>query len=191
MKISVFMSRLNFAKQAQMKSIHSWTTSTITFSRWFQGTTLMRKRAEYLPSVSTFRYRFRYRYDCDFLSVCLIGADVGNINTRVTRFANYLRNLLHSNDVGVMELAAKTMGKLALVSGPKAPQYVEFEVKRAFEWLSGDRHEVNVIYISLFRFVIVSIVGSKTRRRFGFTRISCLYAYVFLSASFSFFRAYF
>ncbi|KAK7869671.1 hypothetical protein R5R35_010033 [Gryllus longicercus] len=72
--------------------------------------------------------------------VCLIGADVGNINTR-SRFANYLRNLLPSNDVGVMELAARTVGKLALVSGTYAAEYVEFEVKRAFEWLAGDRHE--------------------------------------------------
>lgn len=73
--------------------------------------------------------------------VCLIGADVGNINTRTIRFANYLRNLLPSNDVGVMELAAKTVGKLALVSGTYTAEYVEFEVKRAFEWLGGDRHE--------------------------------------------------
>ncbi|XP_066992513.2 serine/threonine-protein kinase mTOR isoform X2 [Anabrus simplex] len=73
--------------------------------------------------------------------VCLIGADVGNINTRISRFANYLRNLLPSSDIGVMELAAKTVGKLALVSGTYAAEYVEFEVKRAFEWLGGDRHE--------------------------------------------------
>lgn len=74
--------------------------------------------------------------------VCLIGADVGNMTTRISRFANYLRNLLPSNDVGVMELVAKTMGRLALVSGSKASEYVEFEVKRAFEWLTGDRVEV-------------------------------------------------
>ncbi|XP_063975702.1 serine/threonine-protein kinase mTOR [Diachasmimorpha longicaudata] len=73
--------------------------------------------------------------------VCLIGADVGNINTRTIRFANYLRNLLPSSDVGVMELAAKTVGKLALVSGTYTAEYVEFEVKRAFEWLGGDRNE--------------------------------------------------
>ncbi|XP_046989267.1 serine/threonine-protein kinase mTOR isoform X1 [Schistocerca americana] len=73
--------------------------------------------------------------------VCLINADVGNMNTRVSRFANYLRNLLPSNDTTVMELAAKTVGKLALVSGTYAAEYVEFEVKRAFEWLSGDRQE--------------------------------------------------
>ncbi|PNF25178.1 Serine/threonine-protein kinase mTOR, partial [Cryptotermes secundus] len=73
--------------------------------------------------------------------VCLIRADVGNINTRISRFANYLRNLLPSSDTGVMELAAKTVGKLALVSGTYAAEYVEFEVKRAFEWLGGDRNE--------------------------------------------------
>ncbi|KAJ8676220.1 hypothetical protein QAD02_012006 [Eretmocerus hayati] len=73
--------------------------------------------------------------------ICLINADVGNISTRIIRFANYLRNLLPSNDVGVMELAAKTVGKLSLVSCTFTAEYVEFEVKRAFEWLSGDRHE--------------------------------------------------
>ncbi|KAK9883142.1 hypothetical protein WA026_001340 [Henosepilachna vigintioctopunctata] len=74
--------------------------------------------------------------------VCLTGTDFGNMTTRISRFANYLRNLLPSNDVGVMELAAKTMGRLALVfSGSKASEYVEFEVKRAFEWLGRDRVE--------------------------------------------------
>ncbi|KAJ1521597.1 hypothetical protein ONE63_003248 [Megalurothrips usitatus] len=73
--------------------------------------------------------------------VCLIEADVGNINTRIGRFANYLRNLLPSNDTGVMELAAHTVGMLALVSGTYAAEYFEFEVKRAFEWLGGDRNE--------------------------------------------------
>ncbi|KAG5896958.1 hypothetical protein JTB14_024805 [Gonioctena quinquepunctata] len=71
--------------------------------------------------------------------VCLIGADVGNMTSRISRFANYLRNLLPSNDEGVMELTAKAMGHLAIVSGSKASEYVEFEVKRAFEWLQEDK----------------------------------------------------
>lgn len=71
----------------------------------------------------------------------MIGADVGNINNRISRFALLLRNLLPSNDINVMELAAKTMGKITLSSGSCAAGYVDFEVKRAFEWLSGDRHE--------------------------------------------------
>lgn len=76
-----------------------------------------------------------------FISVCLIGGDCDTTKTRITRFANYLRNLLPSSDVGVMELAAKTVGRLATVSGIKRAEYVEFEVKRAFEWLSEERNE--------------------------------------------------
>lgn len=73
--------------------------------------------------------------------MCLIGGDCDTTKTRITRFANYLRNLLPSSDVGVMELAAKTVGRLATVSGVKRAEYVEFEVKRAFEWLSEERNE--------------------------------------------------
>ncbi|VVC87256.1 unnamed protein product [Leptidea sinapis] len=40
-----------------------------------------------------------------------------------------------------MELAAKTVGRLATVSGVKRSEYVDFEVKRAFEWLSEERNE--------------------------------------------------
>ncbi|XP_064598762.1 serine/threonine-protein kinase mTOR-like [Liolophura sinensis] len=73
--------------------------------------------------------------------VSLIGVDIGNTTTRISRFANYLRNLLPSNDVGVMEMAAQAVGLLALTSGTYVAEYVEFEVKRALEWLTGDRHE--------------------------------------------------
>jgi FKBP12-rapamycin complex-associated protein len=38
-------------------------------------------------------------------------------------------------------MAAKAMGILALSSGTYAAEYVEFEVKRALEWLTGDRNE--------------------------------------------------
>ncbi|KAJ8022045.1 Serine/threonine-protein kinase mTOR [Holothuria leucospilota] len=72
--------------------------------------------------------------------VSLIGAE-GDIATRITRFANYLRNLLPSSDVIVMEMAAKAMGRLALAGGTFTPEYVEFEVRRALEYLGGDRHE--------------------------------------------------
>lgn len=80
-------------------------------------------------------------YIQNFISVCLIGGDCDTTKTRITRFANYLRNLLPSSDVGVMELAAKTVGRLATVSGVKRAEYVEFEVKRAFEWLAEERNE--------------------------------------------------
>lgn len=59
----------------------------------------------------------------------------------MTRFANYLRNLLPFSDTMVMELASKAMGLLALTGGTFTADYVEFEVKRALEWLGGDRNE--------------------------------------------------
>jgi len=40
-----------------------------------------------------------------------------------------------------MELAAKTVGKLAMCAGNYADTYVDFEVKRLFEWLGGARNE--------------------------------------------------
>ncbi|XP_060066726.1 serine/threonine-protein kinase mTOR-like [Ylistrum balloti] len=73
--------------------------------------------------------------------VSLIAVDVGNMSTRISRFANYLRNLLPSSDVSAMEMAAKAVGILALSSGTSAADYVDFEVKRALEWLTGDRQE--------------------------------------------------
>ncbi|XP_071445181.1 serine/threonine-protein kinase mTOR [Hetaerina americana] len=76
--------------------------------------------------------------------VSLIGADVGHVNTGYSRFANFLRILLASSDPGVMELAARTVGRLALVLGTYTAQYVEFEMKAAFEWLSGERQEGRV-----------------------------------------------
>lgn len=45
------------------------------------------------------------------------------------------------NDPIVTELAARALGKLALPGGPLTLDFVEFEVKRALEWLSGDRNE--------------------------------------------------
>ena len=77
-----------------------------------------------------------------FMSESLIGVDVGNTSTRISRFANYLRNTFPSTDIEVMELAAKAVGKLALVSGTYSNEYIDVEVKRAVEWLSDrERHE--------------------------------------------------
>lgn len=67
------------------------------------------------------------------------------MTSRIIRFANYLRNLLPSSDVGLMELVAKAMSHLAIVSGSKAPEYVEFEVKKAFEWLQEEKTDVSII----------------------------------------------
>ncbi|MGH0147040.1 UNVERIFIED_CONTAM: hypothetical protein FKN15_060860, partial [Acipenser sinensis] len=72
--------------------------------------------------------------------VSLIGVEGGNA-TRISRFANYLRNLLPSSDPVVMEMASKAMGRLSMAGDTFTAEYVEFEVKRALEWLGADRNE--------------------------------------------------
>jgi FKBP12-rapamycin complex-associated protein len=62
-------------------------------------------------------------------------------NTKITRFANYLRIVLPGNDVHAMTLAAKALGKLAVSGGVLTAEFVEFEIKRSLEWLQGDRNE--------------------------------------------------
>ncbi|CAG0917860.1 unnamed protein product [Notodromas monacha] len=73
---------------------------------------------------------------------CLITVDVGNQATRLGRYTSYLRNLLPSNDhndVGVMHMAAKAVGRLSLVSGTY--EFGEYEMRRALEGLTADRNE--------------------------------------------------
>lgn len=80
-------------------------------------------------------------YYCNaFVPVSLIGVEGGNA-TRISRFANYLRNLLPSSDSVVMEMASKAMGHLSMAGDTFTAEYVEFEVKRALEWLGADRNE--------------------------------------------------
>ncbi|KAK9433284.1 armadillo-type protein, partial [Lipomyces doorenjongii] len=61
--------------------------------------------------------------------------------TKITRFANYLRIVIPSNDVDAMRVAAKALGRLAIPGGTLTVDFVEFEVKRALEWLQSDRQE--------------------------------------------------
>lgn len=71
--------------------------------------------------------------------IVLIGVDVGNRSTRCSRFANYLRNLVPNE--GLMELVAYAVARIAVASGTPTNTYVDYEVRRAIEWLSGDRSE--------------------------------------------------
>ncbi|RKO94116.1 armadillo-type protein, partial [Blyttiomyces helicus] len=71
----------------------------------------------------------------------LIDFDGEENTTTVTRFANYLRIVLPGNDPQISVLAAKALGRLAQSGGNLTAEFVEFEVKRALEWLQGDRHE--------------------------------------------------
>ncbi|CAK9293619.1 unnamed protein product [Gordionus sp. m RMFG-2023] len=70
----------------------------------------------------------------------LIGIDSNN-SSRLSRCANYLRNMLPSSNQYLMELAAKAIGYLALSSETYTAEYVDFETRRAFEWLCGERNE--------------------------------------------------
>lgn len=85
---------------------------------------------------------------------CLISGDIVNTASRIPRYSNILRNLLPSNDVSVMEIAARTLVKLALLPGSKGAESFDFDLKRAFEWLSEERNEVfnTGIYFNEFDF---------------------------------------
>ncbi|XP_037955980.1 serine/threonine-protein kinase Tor [Teleopsis dalmanni] len=72
---------------------------------------------------------------------CLISGDVVNTMKRISPYYNHLRHLLPSNDVSVMEIAARTLVKLANLPGSKGAESFDFDIKRAFEMLSGDRQE--------------------------------------------------
>jgi serine/threonine-protein kinase mTOR len=61
----------------------------------------------------------------------------GEDTTKVTRFANYLRIVLPGQDTQITLLAAKALGKLASSNTTLTAEFVEFEVKRALEWLQG------------------------------------------------------
>ncbi|KAI8813143.1 armadillo-type protein [Cladochytrium replicatum] len=60
---------------------------------------------------------------------------------KVTRFSNYLRTVLPGTDPQITVLASKALGRLALPGGTLVAEFVEFEMKRALEWLQGDRYE--------------------------------------------------
>lgn len=69
---------------------------------------------------------------------------VGEENaTKTARFSNYLGSLILSNDLVVMNAATKTLGKLATPGGTLTGDFVDFEAKRAIEWLQSDdkQHE--------------------------------------------------
>lgn len=71
----------------------------------------------------------------------LIDYDGEENTVKITRFANYLRIVLPGSDTQTMILASKALGRLAVPGGTLTSEFVEFEVKRAMEWLQGDRYE--------------------------------------------------
>lgn len=73
-------------------------------------------------------------------SVSLVGLEGGG-TTRLSRFAHYLRSILPHADVTLTVMTAKAIGQLALAEGTYTAEYVEFEMKRALEWISGNEHK--------------------------------------------------
>ncbi|XP_038513845.1 LOW QUALITY PROTEIN: serine/threonine-protein kinase mTOR-like [Canis lupus familiaris] len=71
----------------------------------------------------------------------LIGVEGGNATRILARFAKLIfgNALPPSNDPVVMEMASKAIGRLAMAGDTFTAEYVEFEVKRALEWLGADR----------------------------------------------------
>ncbi|KAI0228314.1 phosphatidylinositol kinase- protein kinase tor1 [Massospora cicadina] len=53
------------------------------------------------------------------------------------RFINFLRPALPCNDTQVMVMASKTLGKLALSGETLTANSIDFEIKRALEWLQA------------------------------------------------------
>ena len=71
----------------------------------------------------------------------LVGLEGGGNVNRLGRFANYLRSILPHPDVTLTEMTAKAIGQLALAEGAYTAEYVEFEVKKALEWIVGNEHK--------------------------------------------------
>lgn len=65
-----------------------------------------------------------------------------NTTTSISRYLNTLRVLFPSNDIGVMELAARTLVKLGQLPGSKGVESFEYDIKQAFEFISDERNEV-------------------------------------------------
>lgn len=61
--------------------------------------------------------------------------------TKTARFSNYLYPLTLSNDLTIMKRATKTLGKLAIPGGTLTGDFVEYEAKKAIEWLQNENKQ--------------------------------------------------
>lgn len=61
--------------------------------------------------------------------------------TKTARFSNYLSSLILSNDINIMKQATQTLGKLATPGGTLTGDFVDFEAKKAIEWLQSDNRQ--------------------------------------------------
>lgn len=70
------------------------------------------------------------------------GANGEDLTNQTSRLANYLRFLIPSNDVEIMKLAAKTLGKLAIPGGSLTSDFVDHETKNAIELLTNEKQDI-------------------------------------------------
>lgn len=102
---------------------------------------------------------------CVFLE-CLISGDGPITRKGISPYLNRLRDLLLINDVSVMEIAARSLVKLANMPGSKGAESFDFDIKKAFEMLSGDRQEVNISWESLNEDYNISLCSIAVMQRF-------------------------
>lgn len=96
----------------------------------------------------------------------LIGFDGDDPAQKTTRFSNFLKAALRSNDNTVLLYAARALGHLAVPGGALTAELVEAEISSALEWLQSDRQESR-------RFAAVLII-----REFADNSPTLLYAFV-------------
>lgn len=64
-------------------------------------------------------------------------ADYEEIYPNLARYANYLRVVIPTKDVGLMREASVCLGKILAKGGPSVYEMVDFELNRVFQWLQG------------------------------------------------------
>jgi FKBP12-rapamycin complex-associated protein len=71
----------------------------------------------------------------------LIDCDAIGAGEKASKYSNYLRAGLQSNDYGVLDKTARALGRLARPGGAYTAELVEAEMTSAFEWLQTDKQE--------------------------------------------------
>lgn len=99
-------------------------------------------------AISKSHFLWKFQKSNNYFLECLISGDVVNTTTSIARYLNNLRVLFPSNDVGVMELGARTLVKLGQLPGSKGVETFEYDIKQAFEFISEERNEVSFNYIN-------------------------------------------
>ncbi|CAH0725575.1 unnamed protein product, partial [Brenthis ino] len=108
--------------------------------------------------------------------VCLVSGDSEANKTRIIRYAQYLKNIFPSNDINILELAAKTMGRIAVSLGIKRGEFVELEIKRAFEWLAEERNECKRLSACFILRELAIAMPS-----YFFQHVNCFFNYIMLA----------